>query len=121
MTNTVAPGTDWARETSPRLADRLATIEALPAPGLTVDQQAALDGSATPNASNVFATMADVAEAEVDAAELVAVTLLVRHAAGVPSGAPTAGEAPVAFDSTASTGGLYVWTGAAWVKGSTIP
>ena len=45
----------------------------------------------------------------------------VRHAAGVPSGAPVAPELPVAFDSTASTGGLYVWTGAAWVKGSTIP
>ena len=45
----------------------------------------------------------------------------IRHAAGVPTGAPTGTEAPVAFDSTASTGGLYVWTGAAWVKGSTIP
>lgn len=45
----------------------------------------------------------------------------VRHAAGVPSGAPVAPEGPVAFDSTPSTGGLYVWTGAAWVKGSTIP
>jgi len=103
--------TDWAAETSPTLATRVATIEALPAPGLTADEQAAIDGAATPNASNVFATMADLTDA----------TLLVRHAAGVPSGAPTAGEAPVAFDSTASTGGLYFWTGAAWVKGSTIP
>lgn len=40
----------------------------------------------------------------------------VRHAAGVPSGAPTGTEAPLAFDSTAVTGGLYFWDGAAWVK-----
>jgi hypothetical protein len=34
-------------------------------------------------------------------------------------GAPTG--LPLAFDSTAVTGGLYVWNGAAWVKVSTIP
>ena len=45
----------------------------------------------------------------------------VRSAAGVPSGAPTGTELPVAIDTTGTTGGLYVWTGAAWVKGSTIP
>lgn len=45
----------------------------------------------------------------------------IRQAAGVPSGAPTGTELPIAFDTTASTGGLYVWSGAAWVKASTIP
>lgn len=43
----------------------------------------------------------------------------VQIAAGVPAGAPTG--LPLAFDSTAVTGGLYVWNGAAWVKVSTIP
>jgi hypothetical protein len=46
---------------------------------------------------------------------------LPRVAAGVPSGAPTAGENGIAFDTTASTGGLYAWNGSAWVKGGTIP
>lgn len=48
---------------------------------------------------------------------------LVRHAAGVPAGAPNfaGGELPIAFDSTAVTGGMYFWDGAAWVKASTIP
>lgn len=44
----------------------------------------------------------------------------VRFAAGVPSGAPTGTELPIAFDSTAVTGGVYYWTGAAWVKGGAI-
>lgn len=44
----------------------------------------------------------------------------VRAAAEVPSGAPTASELPIAFDSTAVSGGIYYWTGAAWVKGGTI-
>jgi hypothetical protein len=44
-----------------------------------------------------------------------------RVAAGVPSGAPTAGENGMAFDTTASTGGLYAWNGSAWVQGSVIP
>lgn len=48
-------------------------------------------------------------------------TPLVRHAAGVPTGAPGVAELPFAFDSTAVTGGLYFWDGAAWVKCSTIP
>jgi hypothetical protein len=43
----------------------------------------------------------------------------VQIAAAVPMGAPTG--LPLAFDSTAVTGGLYVWNGAAWVKVSTIP
>jgi hypothetical protein len=42
-------------------------------------------------------------------------------AAGVPAGAPASGKLPIAFDSTAVTGGLYIWTGAAWTKVSTIP
>jgi hypothetical protein len=45
----------------------------------------------------------------------------IRSAAGVPTGAPAGTELPIAFDTTATTGGLYVWTGAAWVKASTIP
>ena len=48
-------------------------------------------------------------------------TPTVRNAAGVPSGAPTGTELPVAFDSTGVTGGLYFWDGGAWVKASTIP
>ncbi len=44
----------------------------------------------------------------------------VRTAAGVPSGAPVAGEAPLAEDTTAVTGGFYYWNGAAWVKVATI-
>jgi len=48
-------------------------------------------------------------------------TPTVRHAAGVPSGAPTTTELPIAVDTTASTGGIYVWTGAAWTKYASIP
>lgn len=48
-------------------------------------------------------------------------TPLVRHAAGVPTGAPGVAELPFAFDSTAVTGGLYFWDGAAWVQCSVIP
>jgi hypothetical protein len=48
-------------------------------------------------------------------------TPLVRIAAGVPSGAPGVAELPIAFDSTPSTGGAYVWNGAAWAKVSVIP
>lgn len=44
----------------------------------------------------------------------------VRFAAGVPAGAPSGTELPIAFDSTAVTGGVYYWSGAAWVKGGTI-
>ncbi len=50
-----------------------------------------------------------------------AVGTTIRHAASVPSGAPVSTELPIAFDSTAVTGGLYIWDGTAWVKGSTIP
>ena len=39
----------------------------------------------------------------------------IRSAAGVPSGAPTATEIPFAIDTTAGTGGLYYWSGSAWV------
>ena len=45
----------------------------------------------------------------------------IRQAAGVPSGAPTGTELPIAFDSTATTGGLYVWSGSAWVLAAPIP
>ena len=50
----------------------------------------------------------------------VSAYLTVRFAAGVPSGAPTGTEIPIAFDSTAVSGGVYYWTGSAWVKGGTI-
>lgn len=39
--------------------------------------------------------------------------------AGVPSGAPD-GSLPLAFDTTAVTGGFYYWSGSAWVKVSNI-
>jgi hypothetical protein len=39
----------------------------------------------------------------------------IRSAAGVPSGAPAATEIPFAIDTTAGTGGLYYWSGSAWV------
>lgn len=47
--------------------------------------------------------------------------LICRVAAGVPAGAPTAGENGMAIDTTAVTGGLYAWSGSAWVRGSVIP
>lgn len=47
-------------------------------------------------------------------------TATVRVAAGVPAGAPTGTELPVAADTTAVTGGVYMWTGAAWVKVATV-
>jgi hypothetical protein len=40
-------------------------------------------------------------------------------AAGVPAGAPD-GKLPIAIDTTAVTGGIYGWNGAAWVKAATI-
>lgn len=40
-------------------------------------------------------------------------------AAGVPAGAPN-GKLPIAVDTTAVSGGIYVWNGAAWVKAATI-
>lgn len=55
------------------------------------------------------------------AKETDATWLTVRQAEEVPTGAPTGTELPIAADTTASTGGLYIWTGAAWVKLSTIP
>jgi hypothetical protein len=38
----------------------------------------------------------------------------IRNAAGVPAGAPTGTELPIAVDTTASPGTLYFWDGAAW-------
>ena len=49
------------------------------------------------------------------------ITQIDRAAAGVPTEAPTGAELPIALDTTAITGGLYIWDGAAWVKASTIP
>lgn len=46
--------------------------------------------------------------------------LVPRIAAGVPSGAPGPGEARIAIDTTAVSGGIYGWNGAAWVKGASI-
>lgn len=48
-------------------------------------------------------------------------TLGARVGAGVPAGAPTAAELPIAVDTTPATGGAYVWDGAAWVQVSSIP
>jgi hypothetical protein len=41
---------------------------------------------------------------------------LPRIAAGVPLGAPVAGENGMAIDTTAVSGGTYGWSGSAWVK-----
>lgn len=43
-------------------------------------------------------------------------------AAAVPVAAPVAGQLGLAVDTTAVTGGIYVWdaTGNAWVKAATI-
>ena len=73
---------------------------------------------ATHSGSSHAATQA-AAEATA-AAALGAPHHTVRFAAGVPAGAPATTELPIAFDSTAVTGGVYYWTGAAWVKGGTI-
>ena len=43
-------------------------------------------------------------------------SLAPRIGAGVPSGAPSAAELGIAIDTTAVTGGVYGWSGAAWVK-----
>jgi hypothetical protein len=45
----------------------------------------------------------------------------IRFGTGAPSGSPTGTELPFAFDSTDTTGGLYLWDGGAWVKASEIP
>ena len=45
----------------------------------------------------------------------------IRIAAGVPSGAPSGTELPIVFDTSATTGGLYCWSGAAWVYAAPIP
>lgn len=44
----------------------------------------------------------------------------VRSGAGVPSGAPTGTELPIAVDTTAVTGGVYFWDGANWVLAASI-
>lgn len=72
------------------------------------------------------ASIADnsIVNADVNTAAAIAASKLalsIRAAAGVPTGAPTGNEIPVAIDTTAVSGGLYVWTGAAWVQGSVIP
>ena len=46
--------------------------------------------------------------------------LIVRTGTGVPSGAPTSHELPLAYDDTAVTGGFYYWNSSAWVKVATI-
>jgi hypothetical protein len=46
---------------------------------------------------------------------LAVLQLVVRHAAGVPAGAPAGAELPIAADTTASPATLYFWTGAAWL------
>jgi len=47
-------------------------------------------------------------------------TLTVRAGSGAPAGAPTGTELPLAVDTDAVTGGVYYWTGAAWVQAATI-
>lgn len=50
----------------------------------------------------------------------VTIAGLVRAAAGVPSGAPEATELPIAVDTTGGSGGVYYWSGSAWVKAASI-
>lgn len=40
--------------------------------------------------------------------------------AAVPVAAPTSTQLPIAVDTTAVSGGIYVWDGAAWTKAATI-
>lgn len=63
-------------------------------------------------------TNTDVASNAAIPASKLSVT--VRTGAGVPAGAPTTTELPLAYDTTAVTGGFYYWNGAAWVKVATI-
>lgn len=75
-----------------------------------------IPGSANPCflADNTFGTAA------LDCAGLPVIHAApIQIAAGVPSGAPT--SLPFAFDSTAVTGGLYIWDGTVWVQVSVIP
>jgi hypothetical protein len=54
------------------------------------------------------------------AASTILTTQTIRAAAGVPSGAPTGTEARIAVDTTAVSGGIYYWSGSAWVKAATV-
>jgi hypothetical protein len=121
MANTNAPGADWVEETSPRIADRVSTLEAAltttgTAVGVVGDIVAETYGGSA--AAGATGRWADAGHKHALGAQTIPAP---RVAAGVPSGAPTAGENGIAFDTTASTGGLYAWNGSAWVKGSTIP
>ena len=85
---------------SPDAANPFATIADLPPDELTVDELAALTGAAAPSATNVYATMADLAAI-----------------CTIQTGAPdTTLISPLVFDDTPTTGGLYVWTGAAYSR-----
>ena len=69
---------------------------------------------------SVAITAAMVASDVATQAELESHLHTIRSAAEVPSGAPTGTEMPLAYDTTAVTGGTYIWIGAAWVKIATI-
>ena len=103
-----------------------ADVGADPAGSAATAQSAAIAAAAS-DATTKANTAQSTAEAYADglapnyAAAGVLNTATVRHAAGVPSGAPTGTELPIAFDSTATTGGIYLWTGAAWVLAGPIP
>jgi hypothetical protein len=77
------------------------------------------------DAGDVGADPAGSAAAAQSAAETYADGILntatVRTAAGVPAGPPVGTELPIAFDTTPSSGGIYLWNGAAWVQAAPIP
>lgn len=100
--------------------DVLATI-AIGAETMTV-----VSGIGSPNflVDRGSAAVAHIPGATVTYAHITPVTsipaLLPRIAAGVPSGAPTSTENGMAIDTTAVSGGVYGWSGSAWVKGASI-
>ena len=77
------------------------------------------------NMTNQRATLASPAMDVIgglDATSPLPVVIVLPVPAAVPSGAgaptlaPAVGVMPLYYDTTAGTGGLYLWNGAAWVK-----
>ena len=94
---------------SATFANGKATVE-IPGGAGAVDSVNGQTGVVVLDASDVGAAAASVLN-----------TATIRAAAQVPSGAPTGTELPIAFDTTTVSGGLYVWTGGAWVYAAPIP
>jgi hypothetical protein len=67
-------------------------------------------------ASNKIVTLTDPTGAQDAATKHYADAKLPRIGTGVPSGAPTDAENGIAINTTATSGGVYAWSGSAWVK-----